>query len=124
MLLPLLINLWMFGSRPSGWEEQISFKGHPYIQGPKRVRFKFKDEEEKHPKVAKIIHDVAKRQVEEGPSKRLDRDLEIALRIRLNQEEILFKALYLIWLQYEQEGYRKEQFVLEDEEVAITLLLM
>jgi hypothetical protein len=91
-----------------GWER------HPYLRGPRRVRFKFKDEEIPQP-VGEIVQSLA----ETIPPDTLSRDLEIALRLRLRNQEIAYRFVYLILLEQEVERIRTRQ----DKE-AVELLLL
>lgn len=81
---------------------------HPWKYRP-RVRYKFKDEEEK--KVAKIVEDVTERQLEitEIDEVVTTRDLEISIRLNLRLQGLIFKQLYMQWIQSEVKKIRAYQ---------------
>ena len=75
-----------------------------------RVRFKFKDEEEKE--AAQIIEDVAE-VVLNAPDNRIKpdyraiaRDMELALRLKLHVQDIEYKKIYGRWLKKEIQAYK------------------
>ena len=88
-----------------------------------RVRFKFKDEEEK--KAARIIEEI----IEYVPEDTTQQDLELDLRIKLKTQGLLYKALYLTWI-IEENRKRQEQEYLakrlkrrrEEEEIILIMM--
>ena len=66
-----------------------------------KVRYKFKDEEEKE--AAEIVEDLVVLQ----PIKQTHEDLELVLRSRLQTHDIRFKNIYLNWLLDEHKKYAK-----------------
>lgn len=79
-----------------------------------RVRFKFADEEERE--VAQVIEQVFEA-VEEDDTQD---DLELILRLKLESQQIRFKALYISWLEQEYDRFLKWK----QEQDAIFLLLL
>jgi hypothetical protein len=79
-----------------------------------RVRFKFADEEERE--VAEVVEQVFEA-VEEEDTKD---DLELILRLKLEAQQITFKALYMLWLEQEYARYLRWR----QEQEAIFLLLL
>ena len=90
-----------------GWEH------HPYLRAPKRVRYKFKDEE-----IPQTVGEIVQSLAETIPPDTLDRDLEIALRLRLRNQDLAYRFVYLALLQQEHERRKKR------ESEAVELLLL
>ena len=92
----------------------------PYI---KRTRFKFdyetEKEREKAIEAARVVNQVIERSIPETTLV----DAEIALRLMLREQGILFKAIYMQWLEIEIARMHKEQDIMIEEEVAIVLML-
>ena len=108
MLLPLRLNLepHYTAGQVSGDRQEIPevYKYRP------RVRFEFPKEEKE---AVEIIEELAEKIVESAYN---PEEIELALRLKLEQEQIQFKLLYLLWIQ--------EIIVcIRDEEAAIFLLL-
>ena len=97
--------------------EQFSGGWLPYI---KRTRFKFdyEAEREKEIEAAKVVNQVIERST---PDTTLI-DAEIALRLMLRDQALLFKAIYMQWLERELKRLHKEQEMMIEEEVAIILM--
>jgi len=76
-----------------------------------RIRYQFKEDQP----AAEVIEQVIARQPEAT-----DIDLELALRLQLEQQDILYKTLYWVWLQQEIERIR----ALKRRNDAILLLLL
>ena len=104
--------------------EEVFSGGFPdvYRYRP-RIRFKFKDEEEK--KAAEIIENI----IEVQPIDTTDEELELILRLRLQYHEITFKLLYMNWLEQEfdrieklRKKERKKLKKRHEEDVIIMLL--
>ncbi len=96
-----------------GYEPPVDYgKYHPYRYTPK-VRFKFKEEEKK---VVELIEEV----FEFVESDTKEEDLELILRLQLQQQEILCKELYILWLEQEFQLY----LAWKREQEAIILLLL
>jgi len=85
-----------------GWE--------PY-KYRKRVRFKYADEEEE--KAAPIIERIAEK-VLDTKEVETKQDIELVLRLRLEQEGLIYKNLYLVWLinQTKVERQREESVIM------------
>lgn len=67
-----------------------------------KANFRAKTEEEKEAKP--ILEDIAKRIEPDYDS----RDLEIILRLRLRQQHIIYKNLYLKWLETQKKALKKK----------------
>lgn len=85
-----------------GWER------HPYLRAPYRVRHKFKDEEIPKP-VVEIVESI----IDASPPDTVSRDLEIALRLRLRNQEITYRFVYLLLLEQEHRRIRRENEAVE-----------
>lgn len=103
-----------------GWEH------HPYrYRARKRLRFPWEEEEKKI--VQPILEDLVERFIEQAEDRvlekslrALERDLEIALRLRLAQKEHIFKAMYM---QILNQLVMEELKIREEEELVVRLLL-
>lgn len=93
-----------------GYEPEI-YKDHPWFYEP----IKPKGKEEK--KALKVVEQIIQTQPEDTS----EEDLELALRLRLEYQEITFKFIYLVWLQQEHEHC---ELMRKQEEEAIFLLLL
>jgi hypothetical protein len=80
-----------------------------YGTTPERFTPKTKQEEEVAPIIERIAEKILETKVVET-----DQDIELILRIRLRQEELRFKEVYLVWLiqQAEFERRRRDAIVL------------
>ena len=100
--------------------EQYSGGWLPYI---KRTRYKFdyenEQEREKEIEAAKVVNQVIERST---PDTTLI-DAEIALRLILRDQALLYKAIYMQWLEMEFKRLHKEQEMMIEEEAAIILML-
>ncbi len=98
--------------RPAGGWEPHEY--HPW-KYKKRRRYELPKKKEER-KALEIIEEVIEA-LPEAPKE----DLELALRLRLEYQEITFKFIYLIWLQQEREY---AELMRKREEEAIFLLLL
>lgn len=86
------------------------YPDHPWAYSPK-------PETKEEKKALKLVEQIIQTQPEDTS----EEDLELALRLRLEYQEITFKFIYLIWLQQE---YEYCELMRKQEEDAIFLLLL
>lgn len=99
MLVPLRLNL--YPHYAGGYDGD--FGGyHPYRYRD-RVRFKFADEEEHE--AAPVIEEIAERVISTKRDETRD-EIELILRLRLEQEKLIYKICYLDFI-IEQQRKRK-----------------
>ncbi len=89
------------------------YPNHPWAYKSPKKEPKDKEEE----KALAVVEQLVETQPEDSTRE----DLELALRLRLDYQEITFKFIYLIWLQKEHEYC---EFLRKQEEDAIFLLLL
>lgn len=120
-----MMSFWSGGSSagqtviPPVVVEQPSGGWFPYV---KRVRFKFKDEEERE--AAEILLEIVEKAVtDDRKTIETKRDVELALRIRLNAERMEFHQNYLNWISQAIEAIQAEQ-VRRRRNKAVAILLL
>lgn len=127
-MLGWVLNLGFAGGSQAAQPEPEVYAGgwehHPWKYRPRR-RFKFEDEEEK--KAAKVIEDIIESEIEHLPEplEEIERDVEIALRLRLQTQALAYRRIYKQFIIKElrriQKQMRRQR---EEEELAIAMLIM
>ena len=102
--------------------DEETFTGGWFDYDAYRPKFKSRTKEEK--KAAPIIERIAKKIVA-TPQIETTKDIELILHIKLEQENIRFKQLYLTWIKREvkKEEKRKKIKKRREEEMLILMLL-
>lgn len=125
MINPFLVAIQGIGTNPLAYAtdgfigavEEVFSGGWEHYKYRPRVRFKFKDEEER--KAAKVIEQI----LETRPIDSTDVELELALRLRLQYQEIAYKKLYLKWMEQEFNRLKAARIQLIKKRTAYLLLL-
>lgn len=98
------------------------YEHHPWAYRP-RKRYKTRDKEEE--KAAEVVAEVAERVIVRHDDTSA-KDLEIALRINLQLEGLIYKKIYLKWLKQEAQKFiefkAKQKRRREEEEIILLLL--
>ena len=81
------------------------FFDYEQVRITRHARFKAKNKEEKEAKP--ILEDIAE-QMAQGPGIDTRKDMEIVLRMRLRQQGVKYKNLYLKWLQHQHKQIKIE----------------